>query len=304
MQHADRRSASQDELQRSIVEVVRFASDVTDMTDVFVSVDLEGCADVVHWDEVRPSASAEYQHARALMTSEVNAVVEGAFAGGASCVVVNDSHSVMRNIEIDVVDPRATVISGRLKPQFMLEGLRPGFGAALFVGYHGAIGDAEAVMGHTYSPRVIFECRLNGEPVGETTINAALAGHYGVPVALISGDRTTLLEAKRNIPWALGIETKVSIGYFAADCLSPSAVCTALRAGAADAVARAGQMRPFVLAAPMTMEIDTQTTSQADALELIGGMGRLGARTVSYAANDFPSIYRALTAVIHLGSAA
>src|SRR4029077_3194162 len=124
------------------------------------SVDMEGCADVVHWDEVRPSPSLEYERARAIMTDEVNAVVTGAFDGGAESVTVNDSHSTMRNLIVERLDARATIVSGRLKPLFMLQGISQEHTAAFFIGYHGAIGDAEAVLGHTYSPRVIFECRL------------------------------------------------------------------------------------------------------------------------------------------------
>ena len=284
----------------------------TDMTvsakpraaSLFVSVDMEGCATLVHWDEVRPSADVAYERARRLMTAEVNAALAGVFEAGAADVVVNDSHSAMRNLVAGDLDQRAHVLSGRLKPLFMLQGIERGADAAFFVGYHGAIGDGEAVMGHTYSPRVIFECRLNGEPVGETTINAALAGRYGVPVALVSGDRTTLDEVGRNIPWAIGVETKTSIGYFSAEGRSPHDVCALLRTGAAEALSRLPQMRPFALPTPITMEIDTMRTSQADLLELVPGMRRTGARTVAYSADDFGAIYRALMCVIYLGAAA
>ena len=270
---------------------------------IFSSVDLEGCATLVHWDEVRPSADAAYARARRLMTSETDAVLRGAFAAGASRAIVNDSHSVMRNLLLDELDPRIEVVSGRLKPQFMLQGVE-GCDAAFFVGYHGAIGDAQAVMGHTYSPRIIFECRLGGEPVGEMTINAALAGRYGVPVALVSGDRTTLEEARRNLPWAVTVETKASIGYFAADCLSPAVVCSALEEAGARAVRGLKEMKPFVMAPPVEMEIDTMRTSQADMIELVPGMRRIGARSVAYRADDFAEIYRALMAVIYIGAAA
>lgn len=270
---------------------------------IFASVDLEGCATLVHWDEVRPSADAAYQRARKLMTSETDAVLRGAFMGGASRAIVNDSHSVMRNLLLDELDPRIEVVSGRLKPQFMLQGIE-GCDAAFFVGYHGAIGDADAVMGHTYSPRIIFECRLNGEPVGETTINAALAGRFGVPVALVSGDRTTLLEVRRNLPWAVMVETKASVGYFAAEGSSPAVVCAALEEAGADAVRRLPEMKPFVLAPTVEMEIDTQRTSQADMIELVPGMRRTAARSVAYRADDFAEIYRALMAVIYMGAAA
>ena len=264
---------------------------------------MEGCADLVHWDEVRPSPTRDYERARAVMTREVDAVVRGAFDGNATAVVVNDSHSTMRNLFTDRIDPRATIVSGRLKPHFMLEGLTTEHTAAFFVGYHGAIGDAQAVMGHTYSPKVIFECRLAGVPVGELTINAALAGAFGVPVTLVSGDRTTLAEAETVLPWAVLVETKQSISYHAAQCRSPHAVEAELR----DAAARACAVRdakPFALAAPVTMEIDTHTTAQADHLELIPGIERRGPRSIAFTDGDFRAVYRALQAVIYLGAAA
>ena len=270
---------------------------------VFVSVDMEGCADIVHWDEVRPSAGREYARSREIVTGEVNAVVQGAFDAGAAAVTVNDSHSTMRNLLIERLDQRATVISGRLKPNFMLEGIGPEFDAAFFIAYHGAIGSAQAVMGHTYSPRVIFECRLNGTAIGELTINAALAGAYGVPVTLVSGDSTTLREAAETLPWAHTVETKRSISYFAAESKSPAEVCAALRQAARNACDVA-DARPFALAKPTVMEIDTYSTAQADHLELIPGIRRTAARTIRFEADDFRQVYRALQAVIYLGAAA
>jgi D-amino peptidase len=270
---------------------------------VFVSVDMEGCADIVHWDEVRPSPSLEYARSCAVMTDEVNAVVAGAFDGGAASVTVNDSHSTMRNLIAERLDSRATIVSGRLKPLFMLQGIGREHTAAFFIGYHGAIGDAEAVLGHTYSPRVIFECRLNGAPVGELTINAALAGSFGVPVTLVSGDRTTVAEAEASVPWAERVETKRSFTYYAAQSYSPAKVCEMLRE-AASLACGAGNAKPFELAAPVTMEIDTFRSAQADHLELMPGISRVGARTIAFTASDFGSVYRALQAAIYLGSAA
>jgi D-amino peptidase len=275
----------------------------SDGPSIYISVDMEGCADIVHWDEVRPSTSKEYARSREIVTDEVNAAVGGAFDGGAKAVTVNDSHSTMRNLLTERLDQRATIVSGRLKPNFMLEGLTPEFSAAFFIAYHGAIGAGEAVMGHTYSPRVIFECRLNGAPIGELTINAALAGAWGVPVTMVSGDRTTLEEAAATLPWAHTVETKRSISYFAAECVSPSAVCAALRSAAARAC-KAEAAKPFALPTPIVMEIDTYRTAQADHLELIPSIKRIAARTIRFESADFREVYRALQAVIYLGAAA
>lgn len=238
------------------------------------------------------------------MTDEINAALAGAFTAGAGRVVVNDSHSSMRNLLVERLDPRATVVSGRIKPNFMLEGLTRECDIAFFIGYHGAIGDANAVMGHTYSPRVIYECRLNGAPVGELPINAALAGHHGVAVGLVSGDATALAEARRVLPWTLAVETKRSLGYYAADCRSPLAVCDELRSAAEQAVRSIGKFQPLRLESPILMEIDTLTSAQADAVSLVPGMERRAARTVAHRASDAAAMYRALLNVIYIGAGA
>jgi len=272
-------------------------------TAAYVSVDLEGCADVVHWDEVRPSERAEYRRSRHVMTAETNAVLDGLIAGGAMRVVVNDAHSAMRNLIAERLHSSVELVGGRFKPLFMLEGIGTQFAAACFVGYHGAIGDARAVMGHTYSPRVVYECRLNGEPVGEVTINAALAGHFGVPVVLVSGDRATLDEARRVLPWAVCVETKRSISYHAAECIAPGLLQERLRDTARHAMSNATNAKAYALCAPISIEIDTLKTAHADLFCLIPGCRRIAPRTVEYRADDMPAVYRALVAMIYLGSA-
>jgi len=265
---------------------------------------MEGCATLVHWDEVRPSESAAYRRACEIMTSEVNAAALGAFDGGAQHVLVNDSHSTMRNLISERLDPRVRVVAGATKPAFMLEGLGAEHAAAFFIGYHGAVGDRDAVMPHTYSPRVIHECRLNGTPVGEVSINAAFAGHLGVPVALVSGDATTLSEVGRILPKALQVETKRSIGAHAALCKSPAAVCDELRSAANHALRNIAAFETASLETPIVMEIDTVTTAHADAVMLSGLFTRLAPRTIRHRAGDAAQMYHALMHVIKLGAAA
>jgi D-amino peptidase len=272
---------------------------------VYISADIEGCATLVQWDEVRPGASPAYARARRILVAEVNAALDGAFAAGASSAMVNDAHSNMRNLAAGGLDERARLVSGRGKPHYMLEGIDAQPDAmAFFIGYHGAAGDRNAVMGHTYSPRVIWECRLAGQVVGELTINAALAGECGVPVTLVSGDRTTLEEAQRNLPWAHRVETKRSLSYYAAECRSPAEVQAALRTAASEAVNDAGAARRFTLPPPIRLEIDTMKTSQADAIGQVEGFQRVAARTVAFDAPDMRAAYRALTVVIFLGAGA
>ncbi|HZM26289.1 MAG TPA: M55 family metallopeptidase, partial [Gemmatimonadales bacterium] len=160
---------------------------------VYISVDMEGIAGVVHEDQtnpVDPRCAAEYARFRKLMTGEANAAVEGALAGGASQVVVNDSHWEMRNLLPEDLHEAAELLSGGPKRLSMLEGIEADFDAAVFIGYHAKAGTAGAILDHTMMD-AIRDVRLNGRSMGELGLNAALAGAHGVPVALVSGDRAT-----------------------------------------------------------------------------------------------------------------
>ena len=165
---------------------------------IFLSSDMEGTAGVVDWEQCvgdGPQAAA----GRKLLLDEVNAAIEGAMAGGATEVVVNDSHSTMRNLPPDALAGEASYISGSHKPLYMMQGLDGSFDAVLFVSYHGSVG-APAGLSHTYSPRVVVEARLDGVVTGEAGINALVAAHYGVPVVLVTGDRCACEETAALIP--------------------------------------------------------------------------------------------------------
>src|SRR5438105_7216744 len=169
---------------------------------------MEGVAGVVHesqTDPTDPACAAEYARFRRLMTAEANAAVEGAVAAGATRVVVNDSHWFMRNLLAEELHQAAELVAGDPKPRSMVQGIdeQGGFDAALFVGYHARAGTAHAILDHTYADR-IYEVRLNGKPVGELGLNAALAGVHGVPVALVSGDSAVGTEAKELFGQCVG----------------------------------------------------------------------------------------------------
>ncbi len=154
---------------------------------VFLSTDMEGTAGVVDWEQCvgdGPQADA----GRRLLLDEVNAAIEGALAGGATEIVVNDSHATMRNFPPGELAGEASYISGSHKPLYMMQGLDGSFDAVLFVSYHGSVG-APAGLSHTYTPHAVIEARLDGVVTGEAGINALVAAHYGVPVVLVTGDR-------------------------------------------------------------------------------------------------------------------
>ena len=141
---------------------------------VYISVDMEGIAGVVHWADTKLEG-VEYERARRWMTGEANAAIEGALAAGATEVVVNDSHGHMRNLLVEELHTEAWLVRGSPKPYCMLEGLEPGFDAVFLVGYHALAGTGGGVLNHSFSGSAIAAMRLNGLLVGEVGFNAALA---------------------------------------------------------------------------------------------------------------------------------
>ncbi|MDQ3137347.1 MAG: M55 family metallopeptidase [Gemmatimonadota bacterium] len=268
---------------------------------VYISVDMEGVAGVVHEDQTDPTDprhAGEYNRFRRLMTAEANAAVEGALAAGARDVLVNDSHWRMMNLLAEELHPAAELLSGGPKARSMVEGVEDGFDAALFVGYHARAGTGRAVIDHTYTSRV-HEARLNGLPAGELTLNAALAGTYGVPVAFVSGDQALAAEARE----ALGgtVETvivKQAVGRFAARSVSPAVACQRIRDGVIAALGRPHE--PLTVPSPTRLEVDFALTHMADMAELVPGSVRTAGRTVAYTHDDFREVFRAWRALYNL----
>src|SRR5438552_12129851 len=214
------------------------------MTNVFVSIDMEGIAGISTLQQVW-RGSDDFPASRRLMTLEANAAVEGAFQGGASSVVVNDSHGDMYNLLPEELDPRAQLLTGTPKPWSMMQGFGSDFGAALFIGYHASAGTEAAVLDHTYSGRLLYEVRLNGEAVGEAELNAALAGTYGVPVGLVTGDDKACSQAAKRLPGIRTVVVKEGYGRNVAKSLHPSAAREAIRKAAAETVAARSELHPY-----------------------------------------------------------
>jgi D-amino peptidase len=273
------------------------------MTKVFVSIDMEGIAGIATLQQVW-RGSDDYPASRLLMTEEANAAVAGAFAGGATSVVVNDSHGDMANLLPEQMDPRAELLIGTPKVWSMMQGFGPEFGVALFIGYHARAGTEAAVLDHTYSGRLFLDVRVNGLPVTEAELNAALAGTYGVPIGLITGDDKACAQAVERIPGIRTVVVKEAYGRGVAKSLHPSAARDAIRAAAADAVvaAESGGLTPYRVAAPIELEADLASTSCADLCALAPGVRRAGPRTVRFETDDFREAFRCLLAWTYLGA--
>ena len=265
---------------------------------VFLSSDMEGTAGVVEWEQCvgdGPAAAA----GRRLLLDEVNAAIEGAIDGGASEIVVNDSHATMRNLPPDAIAGQASYISGSHKPLYMMQGLDASFDAVLFVSYHGSVG-ASAGLSHTYNPRAVTEARINGTVTGEAGINALVAAHHGVPVVLVTGDRCACEETAALIPGVHAAVVKEHVSRLAAHSLHPSRACQLIRETAQQALSGAAAAKPPPFTTPVTLDVSVRNTDIAEAATWVRGVERAGPRELRIEGDDLLAVYRSFCAAILL----
>src|SRR3954451_16965333 len=187
---------------------------------VFISVDMEGVAGVATFDQIIRGGRG-YPRAQELMTEEANAAIRGAFAGGATEGLSNDSHGTMKHLLHKRVDARARLVFGAPRPSCMVQGIRSDDAVAVFVGYHAAAG-AEGVLAHTFSSN-FTEVRINGQPVTEAEVNGLYASSLGVPIGVLTGDDEICDVARKVFPGVAAVEVKKATAYSATDSLSPAA---------------------------------------------------------------------------------
>jgi D-amino peptidase len=247
---------------------------------IFISADIEGVAGVVNGQQGSPG-NPEYERARRLMTQEVNAAVAGAFDGGATYVLVNDSHGPMVNLIPEDLDPRAECIIGRPKAMNMAAGLDASFDAVFFTGYHSGAG-RHGVLSHTVSGFAFQALRINGIDTAEATLYGAYAGSLGVPVALLSGDDQLAAQCLELFPGAVMAQVKTALGHRSARALSPGMARARIREAAAEAVRGIGGCKPYVIAGPCRLEADLATVAMADLCAAIPGAVRLSPRGVAF----------------------
>ncbi|WP_233851009.1 M55 family metallopeptidase [Paraburkholderia sp. HD33-4] len=234
---------------------------------VLISTDIEGIAGVFHAEQTR-AGNGEYEAARRWMTLEANAAIEGAFAGGATDVWVNDSHGGFRNLLPDLLDPRAQVVLGKPRTLGMMSGLEYGATLVFMIGYH-AKAQTRGILAHTINSFAFARVAFNGVELGEAGVYGALAEEYGARVALLSGDDVFAEETAPRFPGARFVVTKSATGQASGVTRSPASVREALLAAARDVVRQhveAGCAPAATRAEPRAIdcELRVQTSGLAD----------------------------------------
>jgi D-amino peptidase len=268
---------------------------------ILIAADMEGISGVVNWEQVDP-AHGEYGRFRRIMTGDVNAAVRGAFSGGASQVVISDGHNMANNILLEEIEPRARLNSGTTRPFAMVQGADSGIDGVLLVGYHARAGTPQAILDHTWSSRSVYNLWLNEILVGETGLNAAVCGHYGAPVLMVSGDQAVCAEARELLGEVETAQVKQAVGRMAAECLPVEEAQGLIFMAAERAVQRlvsGSAPLPFKVSTPVTVTVEFTQSEMADSASLLPGSERNG-RRVSCTVPDMAEAYRAFRALVSL----
>ena len=265
---------------------------------VYLSVDMEGVAGISDWEQCMPGGE-EYALGRELLLREVNAAIDGAVSAGAEELLVNDAHAVLRNIAPFALHGGAAYLSGKFKPRYMMEGLDETFDAVLFLGYRAAVATPGA-LSHTYNPRAVHEVRINGMITGEAGINALVAQHYGVPVAVITGDQYVGPEVEPFCPDITHVAVKESLSRYAARHLHSDEARKRIREGVTAALTALDKQEPPQVELPGTLEIDLASPDMAEQATWIRGVDQISACTVSVTDDDPMRLFGTFVTLIYL----
>lgn len=264
---------------------------------VYISADMEGVTGVVTGDQLGP-AGFEYQRARQFMTDEVLAAIQGARDAGATEILVSDSHGNGQNLLIDQLPPDVRVIRGWPRPLMMMEGIDSTFAAAVFIGYHTSTANVAGVRAHTISSASLTGVNLNGAQVPEGGINAAIAGHFGVPVVMVSGDEAAVAEVAKLVGPLETAAVKRSISFHSAETMTPRAAQDLIRQRVKAGVEKRASIRPYTLRGPVPLELSFKNYRAAEILAYLPDVVRVASHTIRFVGRDMVAVSRFIEFVV------
>jgi D-amino peptidase len=265
----------------------------TDGLKVYISADMEGVVGTVTSDQLGPSGF-EYQRFREIMTREVNAAIEAARAAGATQILVSDSHGNGENLLMEELPQDIQLVRSWPRPLMMMEGIDESFDAVIFIGYHASTSNTEGVRAHTISSANLTSVRLNGTEMLEASINAAIAGDFGVPVVMISGDDKLVAEARRVVGDMEGAVVKWALGFHSARTLMPEASYRLISEKVTAALGRLSDFRPYRMEGPVELEISFKNYMPAELLSYLPIVERVDSHTIRYVGRDMTEISKFL----------
>ncbi|MEW6209315.1 MAG: M55 family metallopeptidase [Acidobacteriota bacterium] len=260
---------------------------------IYISADMEGVVGVVTNEQLGP-AGFEYNRFREFMTAEVNAAIEAARAAGAGEIVVSDSHGNGQNLLIEKLPRDVTLVRSWPRSLMMMQGIDETFDAAIFIGYHSGTANSSGVRAHTISSARLADVRLNGLSVPEAGINAAIAGHFNVPVVMISGDDAAVAEAQALIGNIEGAVVKWNYSFHSARTLMPEAAYDLIREKVKRALARLKDFKPYKLKTPVQLDVRFKNYRPSEMLAYLSIVERTDSHSIKFMGKDIIEVSRFL----------
>jgi D-amino peptidase len=252
---------------------------------IHISVDMEGVGGVVTGEQLGP-AGFEYGRFREFMTREALAAVQSAKAAGATEIIVADAHGNGQNLLIEQFPADVRVIRSWPRRLGMVAGIDDGIDAAIFIGYHAGTNNPAGVRAHTFSSANLTRVALNGTNVTEGAWNAAIAGHFGVPVVMMSGDDAAIAEVRKAVGNIEAAETKRTLGFHSALTLTPQAAAALIGERVTAAFKRRAEFRPMKVQTPVVVDVSFKNYMPAEVLAYLPIFERVDSHSIRFRAKD------------------
>ena len=260
---------------------------------IYISADMEGVVGAVTNEQLGPQGF-EYARFREFMTQEVNAAIEGALAAGATDIVISDSHGNGQNLLIEKLPVNVLLVRAWPRPLMMMQGIDETFAGAIFLGYHTATTSSQGVRAHTISSARLADVRLKGVSVSEAGLNAAIAGHFNVPVIMISGDDAVVKETQALLGDVEGAVVKWASGFHSAKTMMPEAAYVLIREKVRKAVGRIGDFKPYKLAPPIQLDVRFKNYRPSEVLSYLSIVERTDAHSIRFTGKDMIEVSKFL----------
>jgi D-amino peptidase len=264
---------------------------------IYISADMEGVVGVVTNEQLGPQGF-EYARFREFMTQEVNAAIEGAVAAGATQIVVSDSHGNGQNLLIEKLPKDILLVRAWPRPLMMMQGVDETFAGAIFIGYHSATTNSQGVRAHTISSARLADVRLKGISMSEAGLNAAIAGHFNVPVIMISGDDVVVKETQALLGDVEGAVVKWASGFHSAKTMMPEASYQLIREKVQKAVGRIKDFKPYKLAAPIQLDVRFKNYRPSEVLSYLSIVERTDAHSIRFTGKDMIEVSKFLEFIV------
>ncbi len=263
---------------------------------IYISADMEGVVGAVTGEQLGPGGF-EYERFRQFMTNEVNAAIDAARAAGANEFVISDSHGNGQNLLIDQLPDDVTIVRSWPREHSMMAGIDETFDGVIFLGYHASTNNTRGVRAHTMSSANITSLRLNGMTMTEGSMNAAIAGHFGVPVIMVSGDDIAVAENQVIIGDIEGAVVKWASGFHSARTLTPEAAYEVIRTRTKSAIDRIDDFEPYVLDTPIELELSLKHYQPVELLAYLANVEKVNSHTIRFTGDDITEVSNFLTVV-------